>query len=86
MRDQPDLFGSTPQPQTIGRADPDRVRRKLEAILAEARAAEIMPWDQTRLRYLKTVVPQMANWLPEEEAAQMRFAFAAEVRRLELAA
>jgi hypothetical protein len=83
---QQDLFGATPQPQSDGKADPDRVRRKLHAILAEARAAEVMPWDDRDLLYYKTVVPQMTNWLPDEEAAQMRFAFAEEMRRLELAA
>jgi len=29
--------------------------------------------------------PQMTNWLPEEEAAQLRFAFEAELARLEAA-
>ena len=82
---QQDLFGNTHVPQPVG-GDPDRVRRKLHAILAEARAAEVMPWDDRDLLYYKTVVPQMTNWLPEDEAAQMRFAFAEEVKRLELAA
>jgi len=27
----------------------------------------------------------MANWLPEEEAAQLRFAFETEIRRLDAA-
>jgi hypothetical protein len=61
------------------------VRLKLQRILAEARAAETMPWDATRLRYLRTVVPQMVNWLPEDEASQLKFEFFEEVKRLELA-
>jgi hypothetical protein len=28
---------------------------------------------------------RLANWLPDEEAAQLRFAFEAEIRRLEAA-
>jgi hypothetical protein len=31
------------------------------------------------------VFPQMANWLPEEEAAQLRFEFAQELERLKAA-
>jgi hypothetical protein len=30
-------------------------------------------------------LPQMTNWLPDEEAAQLRFAFETEIRRLEAA-
>jgi hypothetical protein len=30
-----------------------------------------------------TADPQMANWLPEEEAAQLRFEFDVEMARLE---
>jgi hypothetical protein len=32
------------------------------------------------------VFPQMANWLPPDEAAQLRFAFAHEMQRLDRAA
>jgi hypothetical protein len=51
-------------------------------MLTEARASETMPWDANRLRYLRTVVPQMVNWLPDEEAVQLKFEFEAEVKRL----
>jgi hypothetical protein len=33
----------------------------------------------------ETVFPQMANWLPEEEAEQLRFEFAREIDRLKAA-
>ena len=33
----------------------------------------------------RTIFPQMTNWLPEEEAAQLRFAFDTEMARLEAA-
>ena len=59
---------------------PDTVRAELLAVLAKARAAERMPWDARRTLYWRTVFPQMANWLPEEEAAQLRFAFETEIR------
>jgi hypothetical protein len=83
---QPDMFADHRPDQVSHKASPDRVRLKLQRILAEARAAETMPWDETRLRYLRTVVPQMVNWLPEDEAAQLRFELEEEVKRLELAA
>ena len=35
--------------------------------------------------YYRTIFPQMTNWLPEEEGAQLRFEFEAELARLEAA-
>jgi hypothetical protein len=83
---QPDMFADHRPEQTSHKASPDRVRLKLQRILAEARSAETMPWDETRLRYLRTVVPQMVNWLPDEEALQLRFQFEEELKRLQAAA
>jgi hypothetical protein len=76
---QDDLF--PPEP-VVYRADPDKVRRKLERILAEARAAETMPWDRSKHALYATIVPQMTLWLPDDEAAQFRLDFAAEMERL----
>jgi hypothetical protein len=45
------------------------VRAELLRVLAKARAAESFPWDSRRTLYWRTVFPQMANWLPDEEAA-----------------
>jgi hypothetical protein len=33
----------------------------------------------------QTVFPQMADWLPDEEAIQLRFAFMQEIERLKAA-
>ena len=66
-------------------ADPEVVRRKLLAALAELRSAASMPWDARRTLYWRTVFPQMTNWLPDEEAAQLRFEFETEIRRLDAA-
>jgi hypothetical protein len=33
----------------------------------------------------RTIFPQMTNWLPEEEGAQLRFEFETELARLEAA-
>ena len=92
MSDQGDLFGpaqlglgledTRPDPTSV---DPQEVREELVALLATARAArDAAPWDRRTHRYHKTVFPQMANWLPEEEANQLRFEFARELERIEL--
>jgi hypothetical protein len=82
--EQADLFGEdSPTPEY--RADPDEVRQELHKILAEARAAKTMPWDAKRALLYRTIFPQMTNWLPEEEGAQLRFEFEAEMARLKAA-
>ena len=80
---QPDLFGTEPVPAY--RPDPDKVRARLHKILAEARAADTIPWGPGRLSLYRTIVPQMASFLPEDEGAQLRFDFASELARLEAA-
>jgi hypothetical protein len=90
--DQRDLFGDD-QPELLGvattqavyRADPDKVRAELLRVLAQARAAQSFPWDARRRQYWRTVFPQMTNWLPEAETAQLRFDFETEIRRLDAA-
>lgn len=87
---QADLFSSEAQPDLFGqqaavpayRPDPDRVRRRLHHILAEARAADRLPWSPARLSLYCTIVPQLTPWLPDDEAAQLRFAFDEELARL----
>jgi hypothetical protein len=81
--EQADLFGVQPEPAY--RPDPDKVRRRLEKILAEARAAQKLPWEPTTVSLYRTIFPQMTNWLPEEEGAQLRFEFETELARLEAA-
>jgi hypothetical protein len=66
-------------------ADPAKVRDELHRILAEARAAQTMPWDVKRLSLYRTIFPQMTNWLPEDEGAQLRFDFETELARLKAA-
>ncbi|MEA2871974.1 MAG: hypothetical protein QOH67_1950 [Hyphomicrobiales bacterium] len=80
---QTDLFGADPVPAY--RPDPDKVRSRLHRILAEARAAQKLPWERTTVSLYRTIFPQMTNWLPEEEAKQLRFEFDTEMARLEAA-
>ena len=90
---QQDLFADEPQAELFEpesappayRPDPDQVRARLHKILAEARAAEKLPWDRDRVLVYRTIFPQMAGWLPEEEAAQLRFEFDTEMARLQAA-
>lgn len=64
--------------------DPAEIRAELRQLLAIARGAQdAAPWDARTFRYHKTVFPQMARWLPEDERDQLCFAFAEEVERIE---
>ena len=91
MPDEPDLFGPSqlglgledtrPDPTKV---DQDEVRQELKALLALAKSAQDnAPWDRRTHRYHEIVFPQMANWLPEDEAAQLCFEFAMELERIE---
>ena len=90
---KPDLFEAEPQSDLFGadaappayRPDPDKVRARLYKILGEARSAQKLPWDRTQLGLYRTIFPQMTNWLPDEEGAQLRFEFETEIARLEAA-
>jgi hypothetical protein len=81
---QSDLFEEdSPTPEY--RPDPDSVRADLYKILAEARAAQSLPWEPRTVLLYRTIFPQMTNWLPDEEGAQLRFEFETEIQRLEAA-
>ena len=90
---QPDLFNADPQADLFGgeppppayRPDPDRVRRRLERILVQARAAATMPWDRSQLGLYRIVVPQLSLHLPDEEGERWRLDFEREVERLDTA-
>ena len=88
---QGDLFdraaegGFEDRPPPAYRPDLDKVRSRLHKILAEARAAQTLPWEPTTVSLYRTIFPQMTNWLPEDEGAQLRFQFEEELARLEAA-
>jgi hypothetical protein len=82
--DQLSLFGAgagAMQPSSFV-PDTELVRRRLHALLATARSASAMPWPERDARMWQTVFPQMADWLPDDEAVQLRFAFMQEIERL----
>jgi hypothetical protein len=70
------------RPTPVWRADPDEVRLHLHKILAEARAAQTVPWDAYRTGLYRLDFRQMTNWLPGDEAARLRSEFEAELARL----
>lgn len=91
---QPDLFGSEePQAELFDaeaaipayRPDLDDARARLHRILAEARAAEKLPWDRDKLIVYRAIVPHMAGWSPAGGGAQLQLAFDAELPRLKAA-
>ena len=99
MADQPDLFGHCPAqgslfgteddrlqaPRQRFLPDPETVRRRLKSLVEKARSAEKMPWSERDARMWQTVFPNMAKWLPDEEAEQLPFEFAQEMERLKAA-
>jgi hypothetical protein len=80
---QPDLFG--PEVAPVYRPDADKVRARLNKILAELRAAETLPLEASRLSLYRTIIAQMTRFLPEEEGAQFRIEFETEMARLKTA-
>ncbi len=87
---QGDLFGndddaSEERETPTWYPDPDEIRAELHKILAEARAAKSMPWDEDRVGLYRTIFPQMSSALPDDEGAQLRFQFEAELERLKAA-
>jgi hypothetical protein len=97
---QNDLFGHTPaqgslfgegedrisMPQESYEPDPEVIRKRLHKLLSTAKSAKTMPWNAHDAGVWQTVFPNMANWLPEDEANQLRFEFAQEMQRLAAAA
>ncbi len=79
-----DRIPNPPPPSHL--PDLEDIRRRLQSLLAKAREAERMPWDERKARMWQIVFPQMANWLPDDERDQMRFEFAQEMERLKKAA
>lgn len=96
MADQTNLFGHSPAqgnlfgsgddrmqaPHRRSLPDPEAVRVRLKSLLEKARLAEKMPWSERDAQMWQTVFPNMAKWLPDNEAEQLRFAFAQEMERL----
>jgi hypothetical protein len=85
-RRQGDLFANEPARNNgVGVADPDEIRARLHKMLTEARTAvSAPPWNERTTRLYQVIFPQMANWLPDAEADQLRSEFRNELERLSL--
>jgi hypothetical protein len=83
-RGQLELFGGEAAPSSP--STPDQMRELLHRVLAEARAAETMPWPPDRVRFYRGVFPLLSHWLPEEESTRLREEFQIELARLDVAA
>ncbi|MDP1643749.1 MAG: hypothetical protein Q8L59_16375 [Phenylobacterium sp.] len=62
--------------------DPASIRKRLHGLLAQVQGAQTMPWAARDALMWETVFPQMANWLPQDQADELRAAFAREIERL----
>lgn len=88
-----DLFGHVPQkdelfdqPIPVSRPiehTPETIRALMHELLAEARAAKVLPWTPRDLRYNTAMFPYMAEWLKGGEGDQLMREFKAEMDRLE---
>ncbi len=67
---QLEMFDAPAAP--VYRPNLDKVRARLEKILAEARAAKALPWEPTQLSLYRTIFPQMADFLPQDEGCLCR--------------
>ena len=86
-RAQGDLFAGAAPRADRPRVDPERVRHALRAMLAELKSArEGSPWPGETSRRTRVSFPQLANWLPVDEAEPLRLEVQRELVRLDLAA
>ncbi len=60
----------------------DTVRARLEGVLETLRSADEMPLTSKQLAFWTTVVPQMSNWLPDEERSAVCVEFDSHLARL----
>lgn len=74
------------EPPPPGGHTPDTIRARMLRLIAEARAAETMPWNERIAHSHSALFPYMAEWLPEEEGEQLLLDFRTEMERLRQAA
>ena len=89
---QGDLFGHDEQDDLLGdqltpvyHADPDQVRADCTRFSRRHGPRGRCRGSRRACSLYRTIFPQMTNWLPEEEGAQLRFEFETELTRLEAA-
>lgn len=78
---QHDMFAS-PEPTLDAPMTPDDIRRELERVLAQLRAADAVPWPPRQALETVNMFPALAAELPADEAARLNAAFDGEMARL----
>jgi hypothetical protein len=91
MSEMEDLFGEVAQPVREAAPQrtpltPDDVRKQMKALIATLREADVIPFEAAVMSKHVAMFPIMAQWLDEDEGAQLVFQFDAEVERLRKAA
>ena len=73
-----------PERSKLPRRPPDLafIRKSLHRLLRIVREAEIMPWSEGEAESQLKVFPELAAFLPVEEAATLKMDFTREVARL----
>ena len=78
---QGDLFDA--ESAEARRPDPERVRRRIDGILAELRGEiSARHWEFGRASFLRMAFPGLTRWLPGDEAARLESEFEREMARL----
>lgn len=77
-----EMFGWIVPPPAGGHTS-ETIRALMHEILAEARGAEVVPWNARKLRSNTAMFPYMAEWLKDGEGDQLLLEFKAEMDRLE---
>ncbi len=81
--EQVDLFSASAEPKrTSSQVTQEEVRAKMLLMLEQARTATQMPWDERTARVKEVIFPQMAKWLPNDEANQLMLEFKQAFERL----
>lgn len=76
-----EMFAPTAQPVSTV-PDADQVRARLDSLMRTLRQSDDLPLTEKQLRFWRTVVPQMTNWLPAEEKTAICAEFDAQIVRL----
>jgi hypothetical protein len=62
--------------------DPNYIRKSLNRLLRLVRDAQIMPWSEGEAESWEKLFPELAAWLPPDEAEAMTAEFGTELARL----
>jgi hypothetical protein len=88
-RDQPDAFLRLHEVERTGSLTTCNPKRWPKSCNSRSRSmgrpTTRSSWEPKQASLYKTIFPQMTNWLPEDEAAQLRFDFESELARLNAA-